>query len=134
DKIANATSEELQFAEEVGPKVAESIFQFFREPQNRELLERLRLAGLRFEYESRRRAGGPLKGMTFVLTGVLPHLTPEDAQKLIEAAGGKVSGSGSAKTTYVVAGEEAGSKLDKARQLGLRVIDEDALLDLIKVG
>jgi len=133
DAIAAASLEELQQAEEVGPKVAESVFQFFREPRNRELVERLRAAGLQFTYESTRPKYGPLKGMTFVLTGTLPNMSREDARRLIEVAGGKVSGSVSKKTNYVVAGEDAGSKLDKARELGIPVIGEDQLFDLIKV-
>src|SRR5579885_2921247 len=108
DKIAGASVEELQRAEEVGPKVAESIFEFFREPRNQALVERLRAAGLRFSQEIRRMLVGPLQGLTFVLTGTLPHLTREDAKQLIEAAGGKLSGSVSRKTDYVVAGAEAG--------------------------
>ena len=130
DRIAQASVEELQRAEEVGPKVAESVCQFFREPRNRELVERLRAAGLNFEYQTRRKKGGPLQGMTFVLTGTLPTLTREEAARTIEAAGGKVSGSVSRKTSYVVAGEEAGSKLDKARGFGVEVIDERRLLEM----
>jgi DNA ligase (NAD+) len=130
DRIAQASVEELQRAEEVGPKVAESVCQFFREPRNRELVERLREAGLNFEYQSKRKKGGPLQGMTFVLTGTLPTLTREEAARTIEAAGGKVSGSVSRKTSYVVAGEEAGSKLDKARGFGVQVIDEQRLLEM----
>jgi DNA ligase (NAD+) len=132
DKIANAGFEELQQAEEVGPKVAESIFQFFREPRNRELVERLRAAGLQFEYKSTRPKGGPLSGLTFVITGTLPTLSREDAKKLIETSGGKVAGSVSKKTSFVLAGEEAGSKLDKARELGIRVIDVDKLIEMIE--
>jgi len=134
DAIAKASVGELQKAEEVGPKVAESIFQFFREPRNQELVERLRAAGLRFEYTSTRPKGGPLKGLTFVLTGTLQNLSREDAKKLIEAAGGKVASAVSRKTNFVVAGEEAGSKLDKARELGIQVLTEAELLELIKVG
>ena len=130
DKIAQAAPEELQGAEEVGPRVAESICQFFREPRNRELLDRLRTTGLKFEYEIRRKQGGPLHGLTFVLTGTLPNLSREEAKRVIESAGGKVIGSVSRKTSYVVAGEEAGSKLDKARTLGLQVIDERRLLEM----
>jgi DNA ligase (NAD+) len=133
DAIAKAGIEELQNAEEVGPKVAESIFQFFREPRNQELVKRLRDAGLQFTYESRRPKKGPLKGLTFVLTGTLPNLSREDAKKLIESAGGKVSGSVSKKTNYVVAGEDAGSKLAKAHELEVPVISEEQLLDLIKI-
>jgi DNA ligase (NAD+) len=130
DRIAEADEETLQQAEEVGPKVARSIYQFFREPHNRELVERLRKAGLRFEQEGGKKPGGPLAGLTFVLTGTLPHLTREQAKARIEAAGGKVAGSVSRKTAYVVAGAEAGSKLEKARELGIPVIDEEKLLEM----
>ncbi len=128
DAIAAASLEELQQAEEVGPKVAESIFQFFREPHNRELVERLRAAGLQFTHATRRPKAGPLAGMTFVLTGTLPTLSRDDAKELIEAAGGKVSGAVSKKTSYVVAGEDAGSKLDKAQELEIEIWDEARLL------
>jgi len=130
DRIAQAGVDDLQRAEEVGPKVAESVYQFFHEPRNQELVERLRAAGLNFEYEVKRKKGGPLHGMTFVLTGTLPNLSREEATRVIESAGGKVSGSVSRKTSYVVAGEEAGSKLDKARGLGVQVIDERRLLEM----
>jgi DNA ligase (NAD+) len=134
DRIAAAGHEELQEAEEVGPKVAESVFQFFREPRNQELVDRLRAAGLRLEYQSTRPRAGPLKGLTFVLTGTLPNLSREEAKKLIETAGGKVSSAVSKKTNYVVAGAEAGSKLEKAQELGIKIVGEEQLLDLIKVG
>jgi DNA ligase (NAD+) len=131
DKIANASVDDLQRAEEVGPKVAESVCQFFRESHNRELVERLRAAGLKFEYEPKRKKGGALAGMTFVLTGTLPNLSREEATRMIEAAAGKVSGSVSRKTSYVVAGDDAGTKLDKARGLGVKVIDEEELLEIL---
>jgi DNA ligase (NAD+) len=134
DAIASAGLEVLQEAEEVGPRIAESIFKFFREPRNQQLVERLRAAGLQFNFVSKRPTGGPLRGLTFVLTGSLPNLSRDEAKRLIEAAGGKVSGSVSKKTNYVVAGEEAGSKLDKAQELGVPIVSEDGLLDLIKVG
>lgn len=130
DRIAQADEETLQQAEEVGPKVARSIYQFFREPHNRELVERLRKVGLRFEQETVNKKTGALAGLTFVLTGTLPHLTREQAKARIEAAGGKVASSVSRKTNYVVAGAEAGSKLDKARELGIPVIDEARLLEM----
>lgn len=134
DRIMEATMEELQEAEEVGPKVAEAVLDFFQEPRNRELVERLRAAGLQFSHHSTRPKAGPLKGLTFVLTGTLPSLTREDAKKMIEIAGGKVSASVSKKTNYVVAGADAGSKLAKAQELGLKVVNEEQLLDLLKVG
>ncbi len=128
EKIATASRDELQGATEVGPKVAESIFVFFREPQNQALIDRLKAANLSFEYSARRRTGGPFAGLTFVLTGTLPNLSREDAKKKIEAAGGKVAAAVSRKTNFVVAGAEAGSKLDKARALGVSIIDEAELL------
>ena len=133
EAIASAGIEELKQAEEVGPKVAESVFQFFREPGNRQLVDRLRAAGLQFTYESARPKAGPLQGLTFVLTGALPNLSRDEAKRLIESAGGKVAGSVSKKTHYVVAGEEAGSKLAKAQSLGVKILNELELLELIKV-
>jgi len=134
DAIAAAGQEELTAAPEVGPKVAESIHRFFREPRNQELVERLREAGLKFEHLVTRPKGGPLEGLTFVITGTLPSLTREEAKARIEAAGGKVTGSVSQKTSYVVAGEEAGSKLDKARTLNVPVIDQARLLKMLTNG
>ena len=131
DEIAGAEVEALQAAEEVGPKVAHSIFTFFREPRNRELVERLRAEGLQFTHELTVKKGGALRGQTFVLTGTLPGLTRTEAKAMIEAAGGKVTGSVSKKTDYVVAGAEAGSKLEKAEKLKVRVIDEEGLKRLI---
>lgn len=128
DRIATLPEDQLQAAEEVGPKVAAAIRLFFSDPRNLQLIERLRAAGLQFEQEVRVRGLGPFSGLTFVLTGTLPTLEREDAKARIEAAGGKVAGSVSKKTSIVVAGEEAGSKLDKARELGIEVIDEAELL------
>jgi DNA ligase (NAD+) len=131
DEIARASAETLQEAHEIGPKVADSIRQFFGEERNRELVERLREAGLRFTAPKQPKKKGPLTGLTFVLTGTLPTLKREEAKERIEAAGGKVAGSVSSKTDYVVAGEEAGSKLDKARELKVPVIGEKRLLSLL---
>ncbi len=129
ETIAGVGEETLQTAEEVGPKVARSIYQFFREPRNAELVARLKAEGLRFTQEVRKKPGSAaLAGLTFVLTGTLPHLSREDAKAKIEAAGGKVTGSVSKKTDFVVAGEEAGSKLAKAQELGVAVITEAELL------
>ncbi len=133
DAITGASLDELQKAEEVGPKVAESLYQFFREPRNQELVERLRSAGLQFEYKARRRHGGPLTGLTFVLTGTLT-MSREEAKQRIESVGGKVAGSVSRKTDFVVAGEDPGSKLDKAREFGVEVIGEARLLELLARG
>jgi len=133
DRIMAASAEELQEAEEVGPKVAESVADFFREPRNRELIERLRAAGLQFTDHSTRPKAGPLKGLTFVLTGTLPSLSRDDAKSMIEAAGGKVSGSVSKKTSFVVAGADAGSKLAKAQELGIEILTEDQLLARLRL-
>jgi DNA ligase (NAD+) len=120
----------LQEVEEVGPRIALSIREFFEEPKNRELIERLREAGLTFTGTKKQR-GTQLAGKTFVLTGTLERHTRDEAKKLIENAGGKVSGSVSKKTNYVVAGTDPGSKLDKARELGVAVIDEAEMERLI---
>jgi DNA ligase (NAD+) len=133
DTIAGADEEKLQEAEEVGPKVSESIRQFFHERRNRELVDRLRQAGLTFEHEiKKKKTAGPLAGKVFVLTGALPNLSREDAKERIEAAGGKVTGSVSKKTDYVVAGADPGSKLDKAKSLDVPVLGEPELLDLLQ--
>jgi DNA ligase (NAD+) len=130
DAFMNSSFDELQEVNEVGPRVAEAISEYFSEPRNRELVERLRKAGLKFEGEKKKR-GTKLAGKTFVLTGTLPTLSRDQAKKMIEDAGGKVSGSVSKKTDYVVAGSDAGSKLDKARELNVAVIDEDGLQELL---
>jgi DNA ligase (NAD+) len=130
DALENASEEELQQVEEVGPRIATSIVQFFAEPRNRELVEELRAAGLKFEGKRKER-GTQLRGKTFVLTGTLSNYTRDEAKKRIEDAGGKVSGSVSKKTDYVVAGSDAGSKLEKAREFGVRVIDERELDELV---
>jgi len=134
DELMAAPAEALQALPDFGLISARAVFDYFRQPQSRELIERLRAAGVRMTGEARPAGSQPLAGMTFVLTGTLPTLTREQATALIEAAGGKVSGSVSSKTRYVVAGDEAGSKLDKANQLGVAVIDETALRQLLDGG
>ena len=134
EKMATATLEELQEAAEVGPKVAESVYNFFREPQNQLLIERLKRAELSFEYTVRQSKEGPLIGKTFVLTGTLPIMSREEAAYKITSAGGKVAAAVSKKTSYVVAGEEAGSKLDKARSLGIPILTEAELLAMLPNG
>jgi DNA ligase (NAD+) len=133
DALMAASSEELEKVNEVGPRVAQSIVEFFAEQRNRELVEQLRAVGVVMTAE-KRVTTTTLEGLTFVLTGTLPTLTREAAKEIIESAGGKVSGSVSKKTNYVVAGEEAGSKLDKAQSLGVAVLDEDGLLRLLAQG
>jgi DNA ligase (NAD+) len=132
DDVFAASVDQLTECEDVGEVIAQSVVQWHGDPRNGKLIERLRQAGLNFKsalYQPRAKAG-PLAGKTFVLTGTLPNLKREEATAKIEAAGGKVSGSVSRKTDYVVAGAEAGSKLDKAQQLGVKIIDEAELLRL----
>jgi DNA ligase (NAD+) len=131
DKLAKASREELEEVFEVGPKMAEGISEFFREKRNLEVLDKLRRAGLRFEQKAAHHKDGRLGGKQFVLTGTLPHYSRDEARKMIEEAGGRVTGSVSKKTDYVVAGAEAGSKLDRAKSLGVTVIDEAELLKLV---
>lgn len=133
DKFMAASEEELTEVNEVGPRVAASIREFFGEKRNRELLERLREAGLQFTGVAKKR-GTQLAGQTFVITGTLPTYSRDEAKRLIEDAGGKTSGSVSKKTDYVLAGAEAGSKLDRAKELGITVIDEAQLVKMIGVA
>jgi DNA ligase (NAD+) len=131
DALIAASEEELTRVNDIGPKVAATVREFFSNSRNLALVERLRGFGLTFSAE-KKVTTTTLEGLTFVLTGTLPTLTREAAKEMIESAGGKVSGSVSKKTNYVVAGEEAGSKLDKAQSLGVAVLDEDGLLGLLK--
>jgi len=132
DALMNADEASLLEVNDVGPVVAASVARFFAEPHNREGIEQLRAAGVHWvEGTPQRAAAGTLTGLTLVLTGTLPTLTRDDAKALIEAAGGKVAGSVSRKTDYVVAGADAGSKLAKAEELGVAVLDEAGLRNLI---
>jgi len=133
DALMDASVEQLMEAPDVGPVVAESVAGFFREKHNREVIERLRAAGVRWKEGPPDRAAtsGPFAGKIVVLTGTLAAMTRDEAKDRIEAAGGKVSGSVSGKTDFVIAGEEAGSKLDKARALGVKVLDEAQFLKMI---
>ena len=130
DAIMNASAEELEEVNEVGPRIAESIVEFFADEHNRKLVSDLRKAGLTFTGQKKTK-GTKLAGKTFVLTGTLARHTRDEAKKMIEDAGGRVSGSVSKKTDYVVAGSDAGSKLDKARELGVSVIGEEELERLV---
>lgn len=137
DKLMNASVPELLEVRDVGPIVAESIHAFFAQPHNREVVEQLRAAGVHWEEGEGANANQgprPLLGKTLVLTGTLPTLSRDEAKDMIEAAGGKVSGSVSKKTSYVIAGAEAGSKLDKANELGVAVLDEAGLMALLAEG
>ncbi|HWP84405.1 MAG TPA: NAD-dependent DNA ligase LigA [Terriglobia bacterium] len=131
DRLMEASVEELEEVFEVGPRIAQSIHDFFREPRNQKLIERLRKEGLCFEQERKGRRETKLAGKVFVLTGALERMTREQAKQRIEQAGGRVTGSVSKKTDYVVAGADPGSKLDKARQLGVTVIGEAELEQML---
>jgi DNA ligase (NAD+) len=134
DRLMDARLEELLEVRDVGPVVAASVRHFFDQALHREIVEQLRAVGIHWpDVEGTGSdAPRPLLGKTLVLTGTLPSLSRDEAKDLIEAAGGKVSGSVSKKTSYVVAGAEAGTKLDKARELGLVVLDEAGLRALLE--
>ena len=134
DAVFAASVDQLTATEDVGEVIANSIVQWHGDPRNRRLIERLRKAGLNFKSSLYRpaAAAGPLDGKTFVLTGTLPSMTREEAAAKIEALGGKVSGSVSRKTDFLLAGAEAGSKLDKAQKLGVKTIDEREFLIMCK--
>jgi DNA ligase (NAD+) len=133
EALEKATAEELERVEEVGPRISQAILEFFAQPANLALVESLKKAGVDMTAEKKQRST-QLEGLTFVLTGTLPTLTRDEAKKRIEDAGGKTAGSVSKKTSYVVAGEEAGSKLDKAIELKVPVIDEAGLLAMLQGG
>ena len=137
-RIVDATEAQLLEVNDVGPVVAHSVRSFFDQPHHREIVEQLRAVGIVWEETEGTASAAPdrsgidgVAGKTFVLTGTLPTLTRDAAKELIEAAGGKVTGSVSKKTHYVVAGSEAGSKLDRANEIGVTVLDEAALLTLL---
>jgi DNA ligase (NAD+) len=135
DRIMSAGADELLQVRDVGPVVARSIRAFFDQPHNVEVVEQLRAAGIGWDEHDGTRADAAalrLAGKTLVLTGTLPTLGRDAARELIEAAGGKVAGSVSRKTDFVIAGSEAGSKLDRARELGVAVLDEQGLRDLLE--
>lgn len=132
DALLDATEEQILAVDDIGPVVAQSILTFLHDPINRELIAQLRAAGLHWDEGEPEQRSQHLTGKTFVLTGTLPTLKREEAAAMIEAAGGKVSGSVSKKTSFVVAGEEAGSKLAKAEELGVAILDEAGLLNLLE--
>lgn len=131
DAISSATIEEMERVDSIGPKIAESVFTFFRNEKNSALIETLRRAGLTFQMDAPETASDLLEGQRIVLTGSLPSLTRKQASELIEKHGGSVSTSVSKNTDLVLAGDSAGSKLDKAKKLGIEVIDEAAFLERI---
>jgi DNA ligase (NAD+) len=133
ENLADASLEDLTEVNEVGPKVAESIVEFFSEAANRKVLERLRKAGVNMMEERKKPKSTKLAGKSFVFTGELSHRSREEAGELVKGHGGKVSSSVSKKTDYVVVGSEPGSKYDKARSLGVTILDEAGFEELVGV-
>ena len=126
ERLEQATQEELEQIHEIGPKLAESIYKFFKQPENRDLIERLRSTGLPMKSDTVESPGVEqiFAGKTIVLTGTLDNMTRDEATRHIEERGGRVSSSVSKKTGFVLAGRDPGSKLDKARELGVEIVDE----------
>jgi DNA ligase (NAD+) len=132
DRLQRASEVEIQEAPDVGPVIAAHIHHFFQQRHNLDVISALRSAGVNWpEHEPKRASDGPLAGKTFVITGTLPSMSRDEAKDLIIAKGGKVSDSVSKKTSYVVVGADAGSKLKKAQDLGLPILDEAALVELL---
>ena len=131
DEIANANAERFAEITEIGLKMGESIAKYFQSEQVRDAIEKLKLAGVNMKGSKKELLDDRFLGMTFVLTGTLPTYTRQEAQEIIESFGGKASSSVSKKTSYVLAGEEAGSKLDKAFALGVKVINEEEFRNMI---
>ena len=135
DALCAASAEQLEGTPEIGPVLAESVQRWIGEPRNQQLLDRLRAAGIRFDVpvdkRRQRSAGGPLTGKTYVITGTLTSMTREEAASAIQRLGGKVAGSVSRKTAAVITGADAGSKAERARELGVAMLDETAFLALV---
>ena len=131
DNLIALTKDELITIDEIGEAMAQSVVDYFNEPQNLELIEKLRAAGVNFEEKITENTDLRFSNMTFVLTGTLSEFTRSEASEIIEKMGGKTSSSVSKKTTFVLAGEEAGSKLEKANNLGIKVISEQEFKDMI---
>jgi DNA ligase (NAD+) len=133
DALMNATEEELTQIPGIGPETAHEVVEFFARPENRQVIEKLRAAGVRMEEERKRPAGAaPFAGMTFVFTGELERYTRDEAEALVRALGGRATSSVSRATTYVVAGPGAGSKLQRAQELGIPVLNEEQFLEMLR--
>ncbi|MFI5144947.1 MAG: NAD-dependent DNA ligase LigA [Ignavibacteria bacterium] len=132
DALQNASEEDIQNVKEIGPKIAESVYDFFHKSSNQRLVEKLKKVGLSFSFEAKSGTTNKFEGLTFVLTGTLENYTREKAIEMIENSGGTVSSSVSKKTSYVLAGSDPGSKIDKARSLGVKIINEKDFGKLLK--
>jgi DNA ligase (NAD+) len=127
-----ATEEELMAIPGIGPETAREVVEFFARPENRQVIEKLRAAGVQMEAERARPRATPFAGMTFVFTGELERYTREEAEELVRSLGGRATSSVSRNTTYVVAGPGAGSKLQRALELGIPVLNEEQFLQMVK--
>ena len=134
EKLASATVEEIDDIYEIGPAIAESVVNFFKDEKSKILIRKLKAAGLKFEIEKSAGSAGndKLKGKIFVLTGTLENYSRDKASEIIESLGGRVTSSVSQKTDFVLAGSEPGSKLDKAKSLGVKILNEKEFEELIK--
>ena len=131
DKLMTANAEDIASIPDIGGKMADSVAHYFSEEKSKIIIDKLKSYGVTLTFESSEK-GDVLEGLTFVITGTLPNMKRSEAKALIEENGGKVAGSVSKKTSYLLAGDEAGSKLDKANSLGVPVIDEDGLIGMLK--
>ena len=132
DKLMSAAPEEIENVHEIGPSISNSVNKFFLTSENISIINRLKVAGLQFEIEKKATSSNKLKDLSFVLTGSLEKFTRDEAKEMIVENGGKVIGSVSKKTSYLVVGENAGSKLEKAEKLGVKILTEDEFLLLIE--
>jgi DNA ligase (NAD+) len=132
DALAGASVEDLEAIEGIGPHIAQSVVDWFSRPRHQQVIDKLRRAGLRMQAEAPAEAPQPLAGLTFVITGTLPTMSRDQAKAFIEARGGKVTGSVSRKTDYLLSGENPGSKLAKAQSLGTKIIGEEELRELAR--
>ncbi len=133
DNLMKASEISLSFIEDIGEVTAKSVYEFFNQEQTKDLIKKLKNAGVNMKEEGEEETDNRFQGMTFVLTGTLEKYTRDEASSIIEKFGGKTSGSVSKKTTYVLAGEEAGSKLTKAQELGVQILSETEFDDLINI-
>jgi DNA ligase (NAD+) len=133
DQLALASQEELELIEGIGPETASNTVAWFAQDDNQDLIRKLRNAGLNFALDTDSATNTRLEGLTFVITGTLPSMSRQEAKALIEASAGKVTGSVSRRTDYLLAGDSAGSKLNKAEQLGIPIIDETGLKNMVEI-
>ena len=132
DALMEASAEDIRNVEGIGPKIADSIYAYFRDPQKRAIIEKLRKADVNFDYRRPKRVEGPLGGESFVFTGTLASMPRGKAESLVASLGGEAGNSVTRKTTYLVAGADPGSKIQKAESYGITMLDEDSFLRLLR--